>query len=156
MTANSPALNIFIDGGKLILAQSLNDRISFNEKGYPITSGTGVYTGIFLKGNFIINGIVVGNQTKGAKNTVVPYKTFIHGKFTSLNTYIEPSTQRQTQLNSLLNSNPLPSAIDLREVFSRRCDYGISTDDQSRCPVGEFQTAPLIIINQNYPSKLVE
>jgi hypothetical protein len=154
MYATTPELNIFIDGGTLALAQNSANRIQFNENGYP-TTGSGSYTGIYLKGNFIINGLVIGNGNDGSLPTM-PYKTFIHGKFTSLNTYIEPTSQRISQLKNLLGATPAEKTVDLREVFSRRCDYGIDNDDHSKCPVGEFQTAPLVIINQNYPSKLVE
>ncbi|MDR3169361.1 MAG: hypothetical protein LBU27_06480 [Candidatus Peribacteria bacterium] len=150
MTSSSNPLNIFIDGGRLILDMSGQVQ-SFDKNGYPTVSDA-VYTGIYLKGNFIINGIMVGNDNKPVEN-----QTFIHGKFTSLNTYAEPSQQRQTQLNHLLNPEPTTGEIDLREVFSRRCEWGMTTDGFGACPTtGDFTNSPLIIINQNYPSKLVQ
>jgi len=86
----------------------------------------------------------------------VRHKVYIHGKFTSLNTYAEPSPQRVTQLQDLLGSNVTGSHIDLTQVFKWRCNYGSGTDGTDCSALSEFQNAPLIIINQNYPSKLTE
>jgi hypothetical protein len=113
MEADTAPLNIFIDGGKLILKMD-GEIQPFDKNGYP---GGSVYTGIYLKGNFIINGIMVGSGGQVAN------QTFIHGKFTSLNTYAEPSSQRMTQLQSVLGTTVNSAEVDLREVFSRRCEW---------------------------------
>ncbi|MDR2191042.1 MAG: hypothetical protein LBP53_07990 [Candidatus Peribacteria bacterium] len=139
-------LDIFVDEGVLTFNPE-SSRISFDTKGHPVSSyAMGVASGVYLKGNFVINGLVKVTQD---------YKYFIHGKFTSLNTYAAPSSQRMTQLDNLLEPNPTADEIDLTKVFKWRCNYG-SGSDGIACPPSEFQGAPLIIINQNYPSRLLQ
>jgi hypothetical protein len=103
-----------------------------------------------LKGNFIVNGLI------GPSN--YQQKVFIHGKFTSLNTYANPGSTKVQQLQQLLSSTIGAEDIDLTKVFAWRC--GVTTgSDGSVCitnPLSEFRYAPLVIINQDYPSALVE
>ena len=156
MTSTSSPLNIFIDGGRLLLQQGAGSSYiqGFDEKWYPTTTSP-KYEWMFLKGNFIINGLI-GYLTTQTNYSSIQYKVFIHGKFTSLNTYTYPSEARSIQVADVLNRTSVPTErIDLQAVFSWRCNYG-SWSDGSACPLGEFQNAPLIIINQNYPSRLVD
>jgi hypothetical protein len=53
-----------------------------------------VSSGVFYKGNFIINGLVKVSKPEE--------KYYIHGKFTSLNTYAVPNPSRVTQVQNLL------------------------------------------------------
>ncbi|MDD4714455.1 MAG: hypothetical protein PHT72_03175 [Candidatus Absconditabacteria bacterium] len=152
-TNDSQPLNIFIDKGNLILTQTSDQNVSFNAQGFPEVPATSasIASGVFLKGNFVVNGLVSVKE----QGTKAP-KLFIHGKFTSLNTYATPSTARQNQLNALFPTNrPTSDQIDLTKVFTWRCGYGQATDGSS-CPPSEFQNAPLVIINQNYPSRLLQ
>ena len=81
-------------------------------------------------------------------------KYFIHGKFTSLNTYASPTKERLDQVKSLLGDTTLTEEdINLVKVFKWRCNYGKATDNQN-CTTGEFRNAPLVIINQNFQSNL--
>ncbi|MDR0370164.1 MAG: hypothetical protein LBH96_06880 [Candidatus Peribacteria bacterium] len=96
--------------------------LGFNDQAYPTTNaGEVVASGIFLKGNFIINGIVSLPQNEQAQKN----RVFIHGKFTSLNTYAEPSASRLTQVKDILKSSSISTKeVDLTQVFSWRCNYG--------------------------------
>lgn len=83
-------------------------------------------------------------------------KYYIHGKFTSLNTYATPDATRIMQVKTLLSGSIATGDIDLTKVFQWRCGYTGSASDGSLCMSGEFRNAPLVIINQNYPSKLLQ
>ncbi|NOZ45016.1 MAG: hypothetical protein GXP45_07950 [bacterium] len=45
--------------------------------------------GLYLKGNIIVNGLILGYN--GSLVSEVPHKLYIHGKINSLNTPVEPS-----------------------------------------------------------------
>ena len=148
MTSASTPLNIFIDWGNLLLGQGSSYMIWFDDRGYPASPS--VFSGLFLKGNFIINGLIGSAVGDSIQN-----KLLIHGKFTSLNTYDVPSSARVIQVQDVVNSSIMGNQIDLQKVFSWRCNYGTGTDG-TPCPSGEFANAPLAIINQNFPSKLID
>lgn len=171
MNPSDAPLDIFIDKGKLIFEWAQpNDRIDFNINAFPVSQagGSGVAAGKFLKGNFIINGLVgVTGNNQPPENAP---RFFIHGKFTSLNTYAANlANNRVSQLKTLLGDNSIAiKDIDLKDVFSRRCNLYTGTmigTDMSECPnllTGanaqkvDFYSAPLVIIGQEYPSKLLQ
>ena len=75
------------------------------------TSGAGVTKGVYLAGNFVVNGVILGAKSViNANNftyTSIPFKTFIHGKIAALNTLTNVSTQRIKHIeNVLLNRAP--------------------------------------------------
>ncbi|MCR5413080.1 MAG: hypothetical protein K6E76_09135 [Patescibacteria group bacterium] len=154
MNSSNEPLDIFINGGNLILDLDTDIQTAFTEDGFPVYNGGNerkpvAYTGIYLKGNFIVNGLVqLATRTENEKY-------FIHGKFTSLNTYDIPTPQRKQQIQTVLNNLSISNEqIDLTKVFKWRCNLGSGTDG-SACTVGEFKDSPLSIINQNYPSKIL-
>ncbi|GHW02581.1 hypothetical protein AGMMS50249_3670 [candidate division SR1 bacterium] len=157
--ADQQPVDLFIDGGKLILKQerSTGSLKSFDALGlYSPTAG--VSSGEILKGNFIINGVIIGS---GFDGYTIPHKLFIHGKFTSLNT-IEADTSvitaRESQLSKLGLNGITTSQIELKEIFTRTCTNRNKSTDGTNCNAAQdrsFFAAPLIIINQNYPSKLI-
>ena len=154
MNSSNEPLDIFINGGNLILDLKTGHLTSFTEDGFPVYNGGNetkpvAYTGIYLKGNFIVNGLVqLATWTENEKY-------FIHGKFTSLNTYDIPTPQRKQQIQTVLNNPSISNEqINLTKVFKWRCNLGSGTDG-SACTVGEFKDSPLSIINQNYPSKIL-
>ena len=152
MSPNDNGINVFVDKGKLIFKFDSSEKVTFNEKGF-VDTNTWTYQGIYLKGNFIVNGLV--------EVETGDFKYFIHGKFTSLNTYSASQTPaaRINQIRQLFNwkINPnttdqeLASKIDLTQVFKWRCNYENSTDG-SPCNEGDFANSPLNIINQTIPS----
>ena len=181
MDAGSKPLDIFVDKGRLIFERESvepnDERLNFNVNAFPALLGeASVASGKYLKGNFIVNGLV-GLVGKTLSSPYAP-KFFIYGKFTSLNTYArELANNRVPQLCRLLcpsstdcnnNENSCVSAseIDLASVFPRRCDIYLGTGtDFSYCPTHivsggntidiDFFASPLIIIGQDYPSKLL-
>lgn len=155
MNKKNAPLDIFVNGGKLILDLDTDTQTAFTEDGFPVYNGENetrpiAYTGIYLKGNFIVNGLVEVATGKEKQ------KYFIHGKFTSLNTYDIPTQQRIEQVQKIVpNWDTITwGQIDLTKVFKWRCNLGSGTDG-SACTVGEFKDSPLSIINQNYPSKIL-
>ena len=150
-------INVFVDRGNLKFAFDGDKRQTFNERWFPTANSTdAIYSGIYLKGNFIVNGLVEVEEEKD-------YKYFIHGKFTSLNTYSAASSsyERLHQIQNLLSGvvpeiggtdvGNLVSKADLTQVFRWRCNYWHSTDE-SNCNTGDFANSPLNIINQTVPS----
>ncbi|MEI7563396.1 MAG: hypothetical protein WCJ39_07295 [bacterium] len=61
MDDSSPPLDIYIDAGNLYLPSDLqaNTFTLFDQQGFPVTSN-GASAGRFLKGNIIINGLLIG------------------------------------------------------------------------------------------------
>jgi hypothetical protein len=58
MQANSPSLDLFVDGGNLYIPKRVasNNLTYFDTQGFPVTNGgTGVNAGLFVKGNIVIN-----------------------------------------------------------------------------------------------------
>ena len=121
-------INVFVDRGNLKFAFNQDKRQTFNERGFPTNGDDAIYSGIYLKGNFIVNGLVEVEELKD-------YKYFIHGKFTSLNTYSAASSsyERLHQIQNLLSGvvpeiggtdvGNLVSKADLTQVFRWRCNY---------------------------------
>lgn len=95
--ATTKPITVFIDGGRLFLPSSISTGAlaSFNDAGYP-ENANAVNQGNFLKGNFIINGLVAPSIGTGIEN-----KLYVHGKLLSLNTYDTPSEGRIKQVESL-------------------------------------------------------
>ena len=133
--------------------------MSFNNQAFPDRSNS-VASGVFFKGNFIVNGLVGFSpklDLKTPEGQLNPgfHRVIIHGKFTSLNTYdTNTAKNRSQQVRDMVGSVGLDD-IDLTQVFAWRCNYGIGSDGTG-CPLSEYQRAPLVIINQNYPSALIE
>ena len=55
---------------------------------------------MYLRGNIFINGLIYGHD-----GTPVENKLYIHGKFASLNTGLEPTDSRKNQIMALFNNN---------------------------------------------------
>lgn len=85
--STSKPVSVFVDGGKLLLPSKVSTGLlaSFNDDGY-LDSSNAVNQGNFLKGNFIINGLLASSLGTGIEN-----KLYVHGKLLSLNTYDTPS-----------------------------------------------------------------
>ena len=100
MNNSSPTLDIFIDEGNLYINPDTSSRVSFNIQGFPATTGI-VNEGEFLKGNFVINGLLLGGDPSNVD--AIKRKLHLQGKFVSLNTPLsEPSQGRVTQVTETL------------------------------------------------------
>lgn len=112
-------LDIFINKGNLVLVQdgsNTGNLMSFDVQGNPTTTA-GVSSGEFLKGTFIVNGLVWGRGYDGVQ---IPNKVFIHGKITSLNS-VENSVPRVTQVSNLLGKPLSVNEVSLPLIFVWQC-----------------------------------
>jgi hypothetical protein len=64
MTVDSPALDLFIDKGNLYLPATLppTQYQSFSKDGFPGTGANIINSGMLLKGNFLINGLILAGK----------------------------------------------------------------------------------------------
>lgn len=101
-------LSIYIPQGNLILDSDISDinRLTAVDKNGFQISGIGQSKWLYLVGNFIVNGIILGaiDQTNALNKsyTTIPFKTFVHGKLSSLNTFTTVSSQRIKLLTNLM------------------------------------------------------
>jgi len=151
MGESSPALDLFIDKGILYLpTESTFIGQTFTLQGFPGTPG--INSGLYLKGNFIINGLIQAQEV-GWFN----HKLHLQGKITTLNTPLEPTTERINQIIAMFWSSIYSSTISLQNVFVRGCKLNGQGTDESLCTTGgTISTTPLVILNGNYPSNILE
>lgn len=86
----------------------------------------------FLKGNIIINGLLLGgnNGKKKIKN-----KLYMHGKFVSFNTFNQPSPIRVKTIAKLFDSRwdaDQEALIGFDTLFAWKCKLDIGSDG-TRC-----------------------
>jgi hypothetical protein len=109
-TSFSKPLSIYIPNGNLIFDSNIDKSLLTNvdTNGFstnPPTTVNGGTKWMYLVGNFIVNGIILWSTgSVNATYTTIPFKTFIHGKLSSLNTLTTVSDKRMTQLKTLLNT----------------------------------------------------
>lgn len=155
MKKDDKEISVFIDWGKLLLPNLWTGRlIDFDNAWYPVDT-TSYNKGNYLKGNFIINGIIQPSSWSGIEN-----KLYVHGKLLTLNTHDTPTEKRKSQISSLLERNFIEKFINYRELFTWRCIdtvNGIASDgtDCGR-DSSELARAPLTIIDVNFNSLLNE
>jgi len=154
MSSDSPALDIFLDKGLVYLPNSF-ERQSFNDKWFPANNG--ITSWLYLKGNFIINGLLVGGDGK----TPIGIEWFNHKlhfqwKMTMLNTPLQPAIEKIGQIEYMFWSD-YNDFINLQNVFTRTCWFDGKGSDWTPCEIGwNIATTPLVILNGNYPSKLLQ
>lgn len=128
-TSDSQPITLFIDKWNLLLPSSTNtgSMQAFDSFGYTISCADDQCSKAnYLKGNFIINGLLLGGETG---TEIISNKLYIHGKFVSFNTFKQPTDERLTTVENVLGSrwNPdFSSKIALDNLFSRWCnlDHG--------------------------------
>jgi hypothetical protein len=67
-------------------------------------SNTAITKWVYLVGNFIVNWLIVWSEIWTTSYMTIPFKTIIHGKIVSLNTFGTVSEQRGKLLWNLLNT----------------------------------------------------
>jgi hypothetical protein len=72
----------------------------FQGNGYP-TTAAGVTSGVYLRGNILVNGLVTGKDPLSTAYTSYPHKLYIHGKLASLNTPLQAAQGRIDQVTKL-------------------------------------------------------
>ena len=111
METTSQPITILLIHGDLILPNT-NANQTFLGNGYPDRDG--IIKANFLKGNFIINGLI---QNQG---TEITNKLIVHGKIASFNTLQEPNEQTKVKLSKIgINTN---KKIWLSEIFTWKCN----------------------------------
>jgi hypothetical protein len=151
MDSWSPALDLFIDKGLLYLPNPFSTRQWFDDQGFPVTNG--VSSWMFLKWNFIINGLLLGEWV-----TAFGHKLHVQGRITTLNTPLTPNQGRITQIENMFWwSSVYDNFISLQKVFTRACELNGTGSDGSPCTTGwVISTTPLVILNGNYLSNIVQ
>ncbi len=155
MENDSAPLDLFIDEGNLYLPISTinSNQTYFDIQGYP-TINNGTSKGLFIKGNIIINGLLIGG-TPGSEWSIMN-KTHVQGKFFSLNTPFEPTNNRERQIDALLGGTGYDEYINLQNLFKRECNLGTGTDG-TVCGYGtDISRVPLVIIDNAFPSRLLK
>lgn len=106
----------------------------------------------FLKGNFIINGLITINWNSKLSNKLV-----IHGKVASLNTLETPSTNQENFIRTISNTTG-ETPIILSELFGRSCNPSSGEgSDETPCKTDGFITDKAFsLIDMNFPSPLFQ
>ena len=168
---NKKSLSLFIDKWNLIIDTNwitLNNLTKFDGNGYVSLNSTGVTQWILLQGNYIINGLIYGGDSNNTNGTTIPVKTFIHGKFASLNLPTTSYPQREKQVTNVLWTTNYNNRISLTNVFEWRCDpitwkwfttntvfNNIASSIQCNQPNDNHRDSSLVVIEKNYPSTLL-
>lgn len=154
------ALNMFVDRGNVLLRDP-DPSVSFDANG---NLGGGI-NGVYLRGNIFINGLIYGHDGNPFEN-----KLYIHGKFASLNTGLEPTDARKAQIMTLFNNNFTTygdeisdsfcngtNCINFNNVFVWQCQLsGVGTDGNSCNEAGDrFKYNPFVIIDSIIPTPLL-
>lgn len=156
MDADSAPLDIFIDGWNLYIKNTngAGNLTKFNIQGFPVSNGTGINQGKFLRGNFIVNGLLLGGAFEWAES--ITNKLHIQGKFVSLNTPSEPSQWRIEQVSDLLGSG-YTSRIGLESLLTWYCNLSSTGSDTTSCGSPELITStPFVILDGTYPSQIIK
>lgn len=151
--SHSPAsepLEIYVDGHVRIVADA-DDRVDITAEGFPTITNTDVTQWLFYKMTLIANGLLMGPS-----NTSIDHKLYLHGKIATLNTASDARDTRNQQVGS---NESQPLLVSLSKLFSRRCNpsTGKGPDDAvCNAPNDEFALIPLVVIDQQYPSRLLQ
>lgn len=131
-------INILLMNWDLYLP-NIADYQNFKTNGYP--GGTNDKVGAnYLKGNFIINGLIQGIDPTTNMETGIEKKLIVHGKIASLNTLNIPQNETkkkivQNILKREISEDKLNNLkIGLSEIFTRKCNLQTGIDaDGYRC-----------------------
>lgn len=165
------ALNLFADRANVLLQHPSAD-VYFDKDGNlgdgtsGCTTGLTCTRGVYLRGNIFINGLLFGES-----GTAISHKVFVHGKFASLNTGLEPTTERKTQIQSLFDNSYTSfgssinstycagvNCINFNNVFNRECELSGLGNDGVVCniPGDRFKYNPFIVIDTTIPTTLLQ
>ena len=150
-TINQP-ITILLIHGDLILPNTKANQ-TFLGNGYPDKNG--IIMANFLKGNFIINGLIQNQGTEEITN-----KLIVHGKIASFNTLQEPNDQTKVKLRNI--GIDTSKKIWLSEIFTWKCNIDTGKDTVGN-PCGQENdgTSKSFLIDKSFglidmyfPSKL--
>lgn len=146
-TQNNAAItNLFIDKGDLFLLNEARDKShlqKFDQNGYQTqdTSNPWISYGNFLRGNFIVNGLIIGMKSDATQFTPIKNKLVIHGKVASYNTYTTPDDNKKQVIKDILDFDGRGNLqeerlkfIGLDQVFKWSCNSATGTgSDGTQC-----------------------
>ena len=149
VTRNNAAItNLFIDKGYLFLldeARNRSDLQKFDQNGYQTqdTSNPWVSYGNFLRGNFIVDGLILGIKSDASQFTPIKNKLVIHGKVASYNTYTTPDDNKTQVIKNILDSDGRGNLqeerlkfIGLDQVFKWSCNSATGTGSDGTPCIG--------------------
>lgn len=152
MQQKSPSLDLFIDRWLIYLPNTFTSQ-TFNDEWFPDTTIM-MTSWLYLKGNFIINGLIVWGTARA--ETGFNHKLHLQGKITTLNTPFEPNPGRIGQIETIFG-NSYDNLINLQNVFVRECGLQGTGSDGTQCNTWSIISAtPLVILNENYPSNILQ
>lgn len=148
VTRNNAAItNLFIDKGYLFLldeARNKFDLQKFDQNGYQTqdASNPWISYGNFLRGNFIVNGLIIGMKPDTGQFTPIKNKLVIHGKVASYNTYTTPDDNKKQVIKDILGSDGgrveegTLKFIGLDQVFKWSCNSATGTGSDGTSCIG--------------------
>lgn len=152
MEAINQPITILLIHGDLILPNTKANQ-TFLGNGYPDRDG--IIKANFLKGNFIINGLIQNQGTEEITN-----KLIVHGKIASFNTLQKPNVQTKVKLREI--GIDTSKKIWLSEIFTWKCNIDTGKDTVGN-PCGQENdgTSKSFLIDKSFglidmyfPSKL--
>ena len=146
-TQNNAAItNLFIDKGDLfLLDEARSDLQKFDQNGYQTqdTSNPWISYGNFLRGNFIVNGLIIGMKSDARQFAPIKNKLVIHGKVASYNTYTTPDDNKKQVIKNILDSDGRENLqeerlkfIGLDQVFKWSCNSATGTGSDGTPCIG--------------------
>ena len=149
-TQNNAAItNLFIDKGDLFLldeARNRSDLQKFDQNGYQTQdlSNPWISYGNFLRGNFIVNGLILGIKSDAIQFTPIKNKLVIHGKVASYNTYTTPDDNKKQVIKDILELESDSGRrveeklkfIGLDQVFKWSCNSATGTGSDGTPCIG--------------------
>lgn len=152
METTSQPITILLIHGDLKLP-NLDASQRFLGNGYPDRDG--IIKANFLKGNFIINGLIQNQGTEEITN-----KLIVHGKIASFNTLQEPNDQTKVKLRNI--GIDTSKKIWLSEIFTWKCNLKEGIDlNGNPCGQENDGTSKSFLIDKSFglidmyfPSKL--
>ena len=149
-TQNNAAItNLFIDKGDLFLLDEARNRSylqKFDQNGYQTQdpSNPWISHGNFLRGNFIVNGLILGMKSDARQFAPIKNKLVIHGKVASYNTYTTPDDNKKQVIKDILELEPDSGRrveeklkfIGLDQVFKWSCNSATGTGSDGTPCIG--------------------
>lgn len=144
---NAAITNLFIDKGYLFLLDEERDKShlqKFDQNGYQTqdASNPWISYGNFLRGNFIVNGLIIGMKPDTSQFAPIKNKLVIHGKVASYNTYTTPDDNKKQVIKDILESDGGRveggelKFIGLDQVFKWSCNSATGTGSDGTPCIG--------------------
>ena len=116
--SDKDSIDLFIDRGNLLLDTSkvvdLDKLASFDDYWYLATDTE--IRAMFLKGNFIINGLLLGGTSWTG---TIENRLYMHGKLISYNTITVPTTIRKNTIASIIGRNWTDATVPEQASFTK-------------------------------------